>query len=75
MVNRLLDAGRDGFEGGLTTRKFVGMTGASRATAFREIEDLLTRGILVRRAGGGRSVSYSLRWDQGSGGIVKLLAP
>jgi len=64
VVNRLLDAGRDGFEGGLTTRKYVGMTGASRATAFREIEDLLTRGILVRRAGGGRSVSYSLRWDQ-----------
>ena len=63
VVNRLLDAGRDGFEGGLTTRKFVGLTGASRATAFREIEDLLTRGILVRRAGGGRSASYAVRWE------------
>jgi Fic family protein len=63
VVNRLLDAGRDGFAGGLTTRKYVGMTGASRATAFREIESLLTRCVLVRRAGGGRSVSYDLRWE------------
>lgn len=63
VVTRLLDAGRGGFEGGLTTRKYVGMTGASRATAFREIENLLTRDILVKRAGGGRSVSYDLRWD------------
>jgi Fic family protein len=64
VVNRLLDAGRAGFAGGLTTRKYVGMTGASRATAFREIENLLMRGILVKRAGGGRSVSYDLRWDE-----------
>lgn len=63
VVDRLLDAGRGGFEGGLSTRKYVGMTGASRATAFREIGDLLTSGILVRRPGGGRSVSYDLRWD------------
>jgi len=64
VMGRLLDAGRNGFEGGLTTRKYVGMTGASRATAFREIEDLLNRAILVRRPGGGRSVSYDLRWDE-----------
>ncbi len=63
VVNRLLDTGRGGFEGGLTTRKYVGMTGASRATAFREIENLLTRDILLRRPGGGRSVSYDLRWE------------
>ena len=63
VVDRLLDAGRGGFEGGLSTRKYVGMTGASRATAFREIEDLLNSDILVRRPGGGRSVSYDLRWD------------
>jgi Fic family protein len=64
VINRLLDAGRDGFEGGLTTRKYVGMTGASRATSFREIEDLLNRDILARRAGGGRSVSYRIRLDE-----------
>jgi Fic family protein len=68
VVNRLLDAGRGGFEGGLTTRKYVGMTGASRATAFREIEDLLSRGIVVRRPGGGRSVSYEVRWEDSASG-------
>jgi Fic family protein len=62
VLNRLLDAGRVGFEGGLTTRKYVGMTGASRATAQREIADLVTKGFLARRAGSGRSTSYDVAW-------------
>lgn len=61
VVNRLLDEGPGGFEGGLTTRKYVGLAGVSRATAFREIEALLTHGLLVRRPGGGRSVSYEVK--------------
>ena len=46
VVNRLLDAGRGGFQGGLTTRKYVSMARVSRATAFREISDLLEKGLL-----------------------------
>jgi len=61
VVTKLLDAGPGGFEGGLTTRKFVGMTKVSRATAYREITDLVDKGILVKRPGGGRSVSYDLK--------------
>lgn len=61
VVNRLLDAGPDGFEGGLTTRKYVGMTRCSRATAFREIADLVEKGVLKQNEGGGRSVSYGLK--------------
>ena len=45
VVNRLLDAGEGGFVGGLTTRKYVSMAKVSRATAFREISDLLEKGI------------------------------
>lgn len=60
VVNRMLDAGPGGFEGGLTTRKYVGMTGTSRATAQREIADLAVKGFLVRRPGGGRSTSYDI---------------
>jgi Fic family protein len=60
VVNRLLDAGPDGFEGGLTTRKYVGMTKCSRATAFREIAGLVEKGILKQNKGEGRSVSYGL---------------
>jgi Fic family protein len=61
-VNRLLDAGYEGFEGGLTTRKYVSMTKTSRATAYREISDLVIKGILKPNHGKGRNVSYSLNW-------------
>jgi len=60
VVNRLLDTGPCGFEGGLTTRKYVSMTGASRATAYREIANLVQHGMLCPREGRGRSVSYDL---------------
>lgn len=62
VVNRLLDHGREGFEGGLSTRKYASMTGVSRATAFRELEQILGLGVIRRRPGGGRSVSYELAW-------------
>lgn len=60
VVNRLLDAGSRGFEGGLTTRKYVGMTKTSRATAYREIADLVKKGVLRANPGKGRNTSYSL---------------
>ena len=62
VVNRLLDAGKGGFEGGMTTRKYVAMTRASRVTAYREISDLLEKGILQQNSAKGRSVSYDLKW-------------
>jgi Fic family protein len=65
VINRLLDSGHDGFEGGLTTRKYVGMTRASRATAQRELAELLEHGILRHRSGAGRSTSYELAWEEG----------
>jgi Fic family protein len=63
VVNRMLDAGPRGFEGGLTNRKYVGMTKTSRATAQREMADLVDKGILVRRPGAGRSTSYDIAWE------------
>ena len=62
-VNRLLDTGKGGFQGGLTTRKYVSMAKVSRATAFREISDLLEKGILRQNPAKGRSVSYDLDWS------------
>lgn len=61
VLNVLLDAGPDGFVGGMNTRKYVGLTRASRATAYRELADLVERGCLTA-SGGGRSVSYQIRW-------------
>jgi Fic family protein len=60
VVNRLLDAEPGGFEGGLTTRKYVSMAKVSRATAYREISDLVNKGILAANQGKGRNVSYRL---------------
>lgn len=65
VVNRLLDAGKGGFQGGLTTRKYVSMTKASRVTAYREISDLLEKSLLRQNPAKGRSVSYDLNWDAG----------
>jgi Fic family protein len=64
VINRLLDARRDGFAGGLTNRKYASLAGVSRATALREIQDLLHKGLLRQRPGKGRSVSYDLVWDE-----------
>lgn len=64
VLSRLLDAGPGGFEGGLTTRKYVSIAKVSRATAFREISDLLEKKILRQLSGKGRSVHYDLIWPQ-----------
>ncbi len=60
LVDVLMDAGPDGFEGGLTTRKYVSMAKVSRATAFREISALVEKQVLRQNPGRGRSVSYDL---------------
>jgi Fic family protein len=60
VINVLLDAGPSGFAGGMNTRKYVSLTRASRATAYRELADLVEKGCLVP-SGGGRSVSYQIR--------------
>jgi Fic family protein len=64
VINRMLDAGRGNFEGGLTTRKYVSMANVSRATAFREIEQMVKLGLLKLNPGRGRSVNYDLNWDE-----------
>ncbi len=63
VINKLLDAGKGGFEGGLSTRKYVSMAKVSRATAFREISELLEKNILIQNPSKGRSVTYDLNWD------------
>lgn len=61
VLNRILEVGPGNFKGGLTTRKYVSIAKVSRATAFREISDLLDKKILCQLPGKGRSVRYDLR--------------
>jgi Fic family protein len=62
-VNRLLDAGPGGFEGGMSTRKYAALTGTSKPTATRDLADLVRQGCLVPRHQGGRSAAYDLPWS------------
>lgn len=62
VLNRLLDAGSDGFIGGINTRKYMSLTKTSRATAYRELADLVEKGCLRPSGGGGRSSGYSVVW-------------
>jgi DeoR/GlpR family transcriptional regulator of sugar metabolism len=56
ILNTLLD----GFEGKLTSSKWAKLTKSSQDTAYRDILELVDRGILARSAEGGRSTSYEL---------------
>ena len=68
VINCLLDAGEGQFQGGLTTRKYASMTKVSRATAFREISDLVDKKILAQNPQTkGRNVSYEVNWHSGQG--------
>jgi Fic family protein len=58
-LNKLLEAGPGRFAGGLTLRKYASMTSSSRATAWRDINELITAKILVS-AGAGRGTYYNL---------------
>lgn len=62
VLNRLLDAGPSGFEGGMNTRKYVALNKVSKATACRELTDLLSKGCLLKRTGGGRNTAYDIKW-------------
>ncbi len=56
VLNRLLD----GFDGKLTSSKWAAISKCSADTALRDINELLTRGVLRKTAGGGRSTGYEL---------------
>jgi Fic family protein len=62
VLNLLLDAGPDGFEGGMSTRKYESIGATSRATASRELLELENLGLL-RRVGDGRSTRYYVALD------------
>jgi Fic family protein len=63
VLNRLLNAGPEGFKGGLNASKYMGLTSVSKATATRDLTELVEKGCLVQRPGGGRSTSYDINWS------------
>lgn len=59
VVHRMFEAGPEGFAGGMNARKYIALTGASKATATRDLQHLAQLGALVP-TGGGRSTRYEL---------------
>lgn len=62
VLNRMLDA-KDGFEGGMNTRKYMSLTKTSRATAYRELAQMVEWGCLQANEKGGRSSGYLILMD------------
>lgn len=60
MLNRLLDGGERGFEGGISAAQYQTVTKVSKATATRHLSDLLSKGCLQKLPGGGRSTRYQI---------------
>ena len=56
MLGKLLD----GFEGKLTSSKWAQITRTSQDTALRDIQDLISKNILVKDDAGGRSTGYKI---------------
>jgi len=60
VLNRLLDGGERGFEGGISAAQYQKVAQVSKATATRHLTDLLSKGCLERLPGAGRSTRYKI---------------
>jgi Fic family protein len=59
ILGKLFEAQPEGFLGDMSTSKYVNITGQSRATAYRELTELVHLGLL-EQYGQGRGVRYKL---------------
>ena len=57
---RMLQAGPEGFEGGLSAANYISITGATTATTTRDLYDLVERGVLDK-VGARKATRYFLR--------------
>jgi Fic family protein len=48
VVGRIFAQGLKGFEGGLSTKNYIAITQAARATATRDLNDLVAQGVLLK---------------------------
>lgn len=61
VIRRMLEEGTKGFEGGMNARKYIGITKTSKATATRDMQQLVAlKAFVLAGAAGGRSTSYQV---------------
>ena len=59
VLERMFREGLDGFKGGLSAENYISITGTSRATATRDLQDLVEKGALIK-TGELKSTRYHL---------------
>ncbi len=60
ILNRLLDNAGEEFKLGINASKYQSLTKISKATATRDLAELVAKGCLEKQAGGGRSTRYKV---------------
>ena len=63
IINRMLKEGPEGFTGGMNASKYAKITACAKATATRDLAQLLQMGAIKKLNGGGRSTRYELNLD------------
>ncbi len=62
VLNKILDKGAENFEGGISTKKYIAVTKASKATAVRDITQLVKLGCIEQIEGTmGRNIRYRVK--------------
>ncbi|OIS92679.1 hypothetical protein BLA27_14620 [Brucella cytisi] len=70
VIARLFEAGPDGFIAGPSADNYLAITKTSRATATRDLRDLVDKGALTR-SGQLRFTRYGLNWQSHQTGVVQ----
>lgn len=61
VIRRMLEEGTKGFEGGMNARKYIGLTKTSKATATRDMQELVElEAFILAGNARGRSTSYQV---------------
>ncbi|WP_447970194.1 Fic family protein [Nitrospira sp. M1] len=60
VLRRMLEEGPNGFEGGMNAKKYMAITDTSKATATRDLQDLVDKDVF-NPIGGGRSTRYAVK--------------
>eukprot|EP01035_Chromulina_nebulosa_P022852 gene22852-29595_t len=61
-LHRMLQEGPSGFEGGINAQKYMRIVACSKATATRDLTDLLEKGCLYRLPGAGPTTRYDINF-------------
>ena len=62
-INKMMEAGEDGFKGGMTAKKYISINKTSKATATRDLQHLAEIQAFIK-IGGGRSSAYQLNFEK-----------